>query len=191
MDSEKIELGFRLVLEGLGLDLNNPHFRETPSRVARAWMDELCIGLREKQFSLTTFPVDADYQPSMVVLQQIPVRSICAHHLLPFVGEATVAYIPDSQLCGLSKLSRVVDFFSRRPQVQENLTNDICQYLNKVLRPQGVGIIVKASHMCMALRGVSHPGTMTTSSLIGCFMEDPTVRAEFMSLAHSNEPIMR
>ena len=189
MDEEKIQRGFQLVLEGLDIDLTNPHFQESPARVTKAWADELCSGLRENQIQLKIFPVEENYQPSMVVLQHIPVKSICAHHLLPFIGEATVAYIPKKSLCGLSKLSRVVNFFARRPQVQENLTNDIAQFLDKTLQPQGVGVIIKATHMCMEMRGVNHRGVMTTSTLLGVFLSDGTVRAEFMALAHASSPL--
>jgi GTP cyclohydrolase I len=185
MDYDKIEQGFRLVLGGLGLNLDDPHLRDSPERVARAWFDELCIGLREPEFRMRVFPVQEGYEPSMIVLQDIPVKSICAHHLLPFVGNATVAYIPDLYLSGLSKLSRVVDHFARKPQVQENLTNEIAQFLDKNLKPRGIGVIVKATHLCMEMRGVKHSSTMTTSTLLGSFLHDPTVRAEFMSLAHA------
>lgn len=184
MDEEKIYNGFKLVLEGLGIDLNSPHFKETPERITRAYANELFIGLKKKKFKLTTFPLDEKSEPGMVVLQHIPVKSMCAHHLLPFVGEATVAYIPNHLLCGLSKLSRVVNFFSRKPQVQETLTSEIAQFLNNSLNPKGVGVIIKASHLCMEMRGVDHKGLMTTSSLLGCFLKNPT-RAEFMELAHA------
>ncbi|MDG1176858.1 MAG: GTP cyclohydrolase I [SAR324 cluster bacterium] len=185
MDKVKVRQGVQLLLEGLGVDLDNEHYRDTPERTANAWIDELCSGLGEKKFSLTTFPVGANYESSMVVLQHIPVRSVCAHHLLPFYGEATVAYIPDERLCGLSKLSRIVDYFSRRPQVQEELTSDITNFLCEQLLPQGAGVIVKATHMCMAMRGVSHDGVMTTSSLKGLFLSQGNVRAEFMALANT------
>ena len=185
MNKDKVEDGIRMMLEGLGIDLNDIHFRETPKRAMRAWTSELCSGLGDKSFELTTFAIDHDYEPSMVVLQHIPVKSICAHHLLPFVGEATVAYIPNNLLCGLSKLARVVDYFSRRPQVQEKLTHDIANYLRTQLDPQGVGVIIKANHMCMQMRWVNHDGTMTTSSLKGTFIKEGPVRAEFMSLAQS------
>ncbi|MBC8258126.1 MAG: GTP cyclohydrolase I [SAR324 cluster bacterium] len=185
MDKEKVRKSFQLLLEGLGVDLENTHYKNTAERSANAWVDELCSGLGEKKFSLTTFPVAQHYEPSMVVLQHIPVRSVCAHHLLPFFGEATVAYIPDDRLCGLSKLSRIVDYFSRRPQVQEELTSDIANFLCEQLSPQGAGVIVKATHMCMAMRGVSHDGVMTTSSLKGTFLSEGTVRAEFMALANT------
>ena len=185
MDKVKVRQGVQLLLEGLGVDLDSEHYRDTPERTANAWIDELCSGLGEKKFSLTTFPVGANYESSMVVLQHIPVRSVCAHHLLPFYGEATVAYIPDERLCGLSKLSRIVDYFSRRPQVQEELTSDITNFLCEQLAPQGAGVIVKATHMCMAMRGVSHDGVMTTSSLKGLFLSQGNVRAEFMALANT------
>lgn len=184
-NQEKVKKGIQLILEGLGIDLHNKHFQDTPERAMRAWIYELCAGLGEKNFELTTFAIEEDYEPSMVVLQHIPVKSVCAHHLLPFVGEATVAYIPDQLLCGLSKLARVVDYFSRRPQVQEQLTHDIARFLRTQLKPQGVGVIIKASHLCMQMRGVNHDGTMTTSSLKGLFIKDGTVRAEFMALAHA------
>ena len=139
----------------------------------------------EKKFRLSTFPAGENYEPSMVVLQHIPVKSVCAHHLLPFIGEATVAYIPDKVLCGISKLSRIVDYFARRPQVQEELTSDIANFLCENLNPHGVGVIIKATHLCMAMRGVSHDGVMITSTLKGCFLKESNVRAEFMLLAQT------
>ncbi|MDP6886531.1 MAG: GTP cyclohydrolase I [SAR324 cluster bacterium] len=185
MDKVKVRQGVQLLLEGLGVDLDSEHYRDTPERTANAWIDELCSGLGEKKFSLTTFPVGANYESSMVVLQHIPVRSVCAHHLLPFYGEATVAYIPDERLCGLSKLSRIVDYFSRRPQVQEELTSEITNFICEQLSPQGAGVIIKATHMCMSMRGVNHDGVMTTSSLKGSFLSEGNVRAEFMALANT------
>lgn len=115
INREKIQQAVELLLDGLGVNRGDKHFLDTPERAAKAWVDELCKGLGEKDFSLTTFAVDEDYEPSMVVLQHIPVKSMCAHHLLPFIGEATVAYIPDQLLCGLSKLSRVVSFLILLP----------------------------------------------------------------------------
>ena len=185
MDSEKVRKSICMLLEGLGIDREKEHFKKTPDRVTNAWINELCSGLGEKKFKLTTFPVAENYERSMVVLQHIPVRSVCAHHLLPFYGEATVAYIPDERLCGLSKLSRIVDYFARRPQIQEELTTDITNFLCEQLSPLGAGVIIKATHMCMAMRGVRHDGVMTTSSLKGLFLSDGTVRAEFSSLAHA------
>ena len=189
MDLNRIEEGFRLVLSGLGLDLESPHFKDSPGRIAKAWYEELCAGLRDPGFAIRVFPVEEGYEPSMIVLQEIPVKSICAHHLLPFVGNATVAYIPDRHLAGLSKLSRVVDHFARKPQVQEHLTTEIAHFLNENLRPQGIGVIVKATHLCMEMRGVKHSSMMTTSTLLGTFLHDATVRAEFMALAHAKNGV--
>ncbi|MBF0278209.1 MAG: GTP cyclohydrolase I FolE [SAR324 cluster bacterium] len=185
MDHNKVKEGFSMVLEGLGVDRNDPHFKDSPERIAKAWTEELCVGMKTETFNVTTFPMTKDDQPGMIILQHIPVKSLCAHHLLPFIGEATVAYIPNELLCGLSKLSRIVDFFARKPQVQEHLTSDIASYLKKTLKPQGVGVIIKASHMCMEMRGVNHNGLMTTSALSGIFLKDGTSRAEFMALAHA------
>lgn len=184
LDKGKVLKGMQMLLEGLGVDLDDKHFHKTPERAAKSWVEEICSGLGEKKFRLTTFPIDENYEPSMIVLQHIPVKSVCAHHLLPFIGEATVAYIPNKMLCGISKLSRIVDYFSRRPQVQEELTNDIVNYLCGNLDPQGAGVIIKATHMCMAMRGVNHDGVMTTSSLKGSFLNESNVRSEFMALAH-------
>lgn len=183
MDLAKLEAGFRQVLEGLGVDMHHPQLRDTPRRTAEAWYEELCAGLRESDFSLEVFPVEEGYRTGMVALNRIPVKSICAHHLLPFHGEATVAYLPREHICGLSKLSRVVDHFARRPQMQEHLTHEVAQFLESQLQPLGVGVIVQASHQCMELRGVNHPGVMTTTTLLGSFQTDPATRAEFMALA--------
>ena len=184
---EQLERAFELLIEGLGRDRSDSHLQDTPRRAAEAWAKELCAGLNGPQFRLTTFPVESEADSSMVALQQIPVKSICAHHLLPILGWATVAYVPNGQLCGLSKLSRVVDHFARRPQVQERLTNQIADFLQTGLHPQGVAVQVKASHMCMELRGVNHTGLMTTSTLRGVFLEDTTLREEFMQLANNGK----
>jgi len=183
----QVEQALELLIQGLGLDRSDPHLQDTPRRAAEAWAKELCAGLHGPQFRLTTFPSESEADSGMVALQQIPVKSICAHHLLPILGEATVAYVPNGQLCGLSKLSRVVDHFARRPQVQERLTNQIADFLQAELQPQGVAVQVKATHMCMELRGVNHAGLMTTSTLRGVFRENATLREEFMHLANNGK----
>ncbi len=184
MDVEKIEAGFRQVMEGLGLDLEEPHLKDSPRRTAVAWHDEICAGLREPEYSLSVYPLAEGFRSGIIALRDIPVKSLCAHHLLPFVGHATVAYLPDASFCGLSNLSRVVDRFARRPQLQEHLTHQIADFIEANLRPRGVGVVVEASHFCMELRGVNHPGRMTTSALLGAFEHDAAVRAEFLALAH-------
>lgn len=187
-----VAYGFRRVLQGLGLDLEDPHLKETPERAARAWYNELCSGITQPKPKITTFPVEGD---EMVLLTDIPVRSLCSHHLLPFYGTAAVAYIPGTNnvLLGVSKLSRVVDYWARRPQVQEALTVQIADYLAKVLGVEdnrgmahvssgGVGVVLRAEHMCMSCRGVKHKGEMITSAMRGVFFSNPQTRAEFLQL---------
>ena len=184
MDIDKITAGFRQVMEGLGLDLDEPHLKDSARKTAQAWVEELCAGLHEPAYKLRVYPIEEGFRPGVIALRDIPVKSLCAHHLLPFVGRATVAYLPEASFCGLSSLSRVVDHFARRPQLQEHLTHQIAEYLRESLRPQGVGVFIEASHFCMELRGVNHPGRMSTSTLIGAFEHDAAVRAEFFALAH-------
>ncbi len=181
MDYEKIKEGFEKLLEGLGVDQTSDHFCQTAERTAKAWSQELCLGLEPENFCFTTFE-NQDHDDSMVMLQNIPVHSLCAHHLLPFTGEATVAYIPSKKLCGLSKLSRIVNYYSRKPQVQEKLTQEILKRLESELAPQGVGVLIRATHMCMSLRGVQHNGQMTTYSLGGVFKQN-RLREEFLRCA--------
>ena len=181
MDYDKIKQGFTMLLDGLGVEASSPHFAKTAERAAETWYQELCIGLKPPNFHFTTFE-NTDHDDSIVMLQNIPVRSLCAHHLLPFIGEATVAYIPDTKLCGLSKLSRTVNYYSRKPQVQEKLTQEILDNLSQELKPKGVGVIIRATHMCMQLRGVNHDGIMTTYCLGGIF-KDGEIRKEFLGNA--------
>lgn len=182
--------GFRMVLRGLGVDLTDPHFKNTPYRVARAWYGELCRGLTTEAPEATTFPVEGDQ--GMVILKAIPIRSLCAHHLLPYFGTASIGYITgNEQILGLSKLSRIADWQARRPSVQESLTQSIATSIYDKIRcdgskrggkPRGgVGVVIRASHMCMALRGVNHTGEMVTSAIRGQF-EFHEVRAEFLKL---------
>lgn len=181
--------GFENILKGLGVDwLNDPHMDTTPERAAKAWFNEICAGLTQPPPKITTFPSDSN---DMVVLRDIPVRSVCSHHLLPFIGTACVGYIPgNGKILGLSKLSRIVDYYARRPQVQEELTTQIADAVVEHLDPMdeawqiksGVGVIIKATHMCMLLRGVNHPADMITSSLRGRMFEGD-MRSEFLALA--------
>lgn len=187
---QKVERGYKLILEGLGLSLKDPHFKDTPQRAARAMFYELCAGLTNSPPKITTFPMKKGARSEMVLSEKIPVRSFCAHHFLPFVGYATVAYIPHRELLGLSKLSRIVDHWARRPQVQEDLTTNIADDMVRLLfkvgsdwEPDfGVGVVITARHFCMEVRGVNHPSEVTTSALRGAFLE-PEVRAEFLKLS--------
>lgn len=183
MDVPKIEAGFRMVLEGLGVNLADPHMKDTPRRTAEAWAGELCAGMHETRPDFDVFPLEEGQPTGLIALDRIPVKSICAHHLLPFVGEAVIAYIPGASLCGLSKLSRVVNHFARRLQLQEHLTHQIAGFLQQRLEPAGVGVLIRATHFCMEVRGVNHSGNMTTVALLGVLQRDPALRAEFMRLA--------
>jgi GTP cyclohydrolase I len=166
------------LLVALGYDPADPHLAETPERVAKAY-DEL---LSPVGVDPTTFPNDEGYD-ELVVVRDIPFHSLCEHHLLPFVGKAHLAYLPRDRILGLSKMARVVEHFSRRLQVQERMTQQIAGWLEEQLAPRGVGVVLEAEHMCMRLRGVRAPGTMTvTSALRGGVRNDARTRSEFLNL---------
>ena len=166
------------LLRALGQDPTSEHLRRTPERVARAF-EEL---LTPHPVDPTTFPNDEGYD-ELVVVRDIPFHSLCEHHLLPFVGKAHLAYLPRDRILGLSKLARVVEHFSRSLQVQERMTQQIANWLESQLKPRGVGVVLEAEHMCMRLRGVRTPGTMTvTSALRGALRNDARTRGEFLDL---------
>ncbi|BAD57994.1 GTP cyclohydrolase I FolE [Nocardia farcinica] len=165
-------------LTALGVSLDDEHLRATPGRMARAYAELFT----PQSFDLTTFPNEEGYD-ELVLARRIPLRSVCEHHLLPFVGVAHVGYLPGDRILGLSKLARVVEHFSRRPQVQERLTKQVADWLAEHLRPRGVGVVIDAEHTCMTLRGVQAVGTSTvTSTMLGTLREDPRSRQEFFSL---------
>jgi GTP cyclohydrolase I len=167
------------------VNLADMHLKDTPRRTAEAWAGELCAGLAEDAPDFDVFPLEEGYPTGMVALDRIPVKSICAHHLLPFVGEAVIGYVPGTYLCGLSKLSRVVNHYARRPQLQEHLTHQIAGFLQERLQPAGVGVLIQATHLCMEVRGVNHSGSMTTTALLGTLQHDSAVRAEFLRLCRT------
>jgi GTP cyclohydrolase I len=168
----------RSLLAALGQDVDDPELADTPRRVVAAF-EEL---LTPTRFRLTTFANEEGYD-ELVLARDIPVRSLCAHHLLPFMGVAHVAYLPDQRILGLSKLARTVEMFSRGLQVQERLTSQVGAWLDQHLRPKGVGVVIEAEHLCMSLRGVQASGTRTvTSSLHGLIRDDARTRAEFLAL---------
>jgi GTP cyclohydrolase I len=167
------------LLRALGRDPDSPHLAETPRRVA-ASLAEMLSG---PHFDLTTFDNDEKYD-ELVLARSIPVRSVCEHHLLPFIGVAHVGYLPDDRILGLSKLARVVEFFAHRPQVQERLTKQVADWLDEHLRPRGVGVVIEADHLCMSLRGVQATGARTiTSTLLGTLRDDARSRGEFFAVA--------
>ncbi len=175
----------RAQLEALGEDPDREGLRDTPERVARSFS----FLTRGYQLSVADAIGDAVYDEahdSMVMVKDIELYSLCEHHMLPFFGKAHVAYIPDGKIVGLSKLPRVVEVFARRLQVQERLTEEIAQALEDVLKPQGVGVVVEAYHLCMMMRGVQKQNSKTiTSAVRGLFRSDPRTREEFMQLALS------
>jgi GTP cyclohydrolase IA len=172
------EQAVRDLLVALGCDVTDHGLRDTPRRVAGAFAELLS----QEPFSLTTFPNDGAYD-QLVVVRDIPFHSLCMHHLLPFHGVAHVAYLPDARIVGLSKLARVVELFARELQLQERLTTQVAECLQRHLRPKGVGVVVEAEHLCMSLRGVQKPGTCTTTSALhGLLRDDARSRQEFLSL---------
>jgi GTP cyclohydrolase IA len=180
---KRIERAVREILLAVGEDPKRAGLKNTPKRVA-AMYAELLAGMqqnpREHVRSIFTEKYD-----EVVLLRDIPFYSICEHHLMPFIGSAHVAYLPSGLVIGVSKLARIVDCFSRRLQVQERLTDQIADFLMNSLKPQGVAVVLEASHSCMTIRGVKKPGSiMVTSSLRGIFRKDPRSREEIMSLIH-------
>jgi GTP cyclohydrolase IA len=169
------------ILRELRLDLDDPNFVETPERVAKMYL-EMFHGLREgSEPKVTTFPNDGNYH-HMVIEREIPFYSMCAHHLVPFYGHAHIAYIPGEHIVGLSKLPRILEFYAKRPQLQERLTEQVAEFLWSRLQPQGVMVVIEARHLCVEMRGVKKPGALTTTSALrGCFA-DRKVREEFLAL---------
>ncbi len=179
VDLDAAEAAARLLLGALGLDLADESLADTPRRMAHA----LAEMTDAPEFDLTTFPNDGGYD-ELVLVENIPVRSLCEHHMLPFVGVAHVGYLPGERILGLSKFARMVEFHSRRPQTQERLTTHIADHLGALLAPVGVGVLIAAEHTCMTVRGARAQGTRTvTSALHGRLREDPASRAEFLALA--------
>jgi GTP cyclohydrolase IA len=165
-------------LKALGVELGSESLRATPGRMARAYAEFFT----PRPFNLTTFPNDEGYD-ELVLARDIPFRSVCEHHLLPFMGVAHVGYLPGQRILGLSKLARIVEHFAARPQVQERLTKQVADWLYANLLPRGAGVVIEAEHTCMTLRGVQAAGSRTvTSTLLGTLREDPRSREEFLAL---------
>lgn len=181
IDKSKIEEGVRLLLAGIGEDVNRAGLRETPERIARMY-EEIYGGQEEspEAYLAKTFPAEND---RMVVEKDIVFYSTCEHHLLPFYGKAHVAYIPNGRVVGLSKLARTVEVFARRPQIQEQLTDQIADAIMEYLKPAGVMVLLEAEHMCMTMRGVKKPGSKTvTYAVRGAFAEAKELQQEFFHI---------
>jgi len=183
VDKGRIEKAVREILEAIGEDPDRDGLQRTPLRIAEMY-DEIFAGLHDDPSKHLTVTFEADHD-EMVMVRDIAVTSLCEHHLVPFAGRAHVAYIPgeDGRITGLSKIARLVDGFAKRPQVQERLTTQIADALVDVLKPDGVFVVIEAEHMCMSMRGVKKPGSLTiTSAVRGLFKTNAATRAEAMSL---------
>jgi GTP cyclohydrolase I len=183
IDQGRIEDAVREILIAVGEDPDREGLRRTPQRVARMYA-ELFAGLHEDPVPLLEAAFSEEYD-ELVVLRDITFSSLCEHHLMPFEGVAHVAYLPDGQVVGISKLARVVDIFAKRPQVQERLTKQICDLIMDCVRAKGAAVVIKATHTCMTCRGVRKPGSlMVTSAVQGLCRSDARTRSEVMTLLH-------
>ncbi|MBP3475472.1 MAG: GTP cyclohydrolase I FolE [Lachnospiraceae bacterium] len=181
VDLKKVEQAVRLLLEGIGEDVNREGLKDTPNRIARMYeeiykgMDEDAAGHLSK-----TFTVESN---EIVLVKDITFYSICEHHLMPFYGKVHIAYLPDGKVVGLSKLARTVEVYAKRPQIQEQMTTQIAEAVMEHLKPQGVMVMAEAEHMCMTMRGVEKPGSRTvTMAARGCFSENPQLQQYFFEM---------
>lgn len=178
---DNIATHFAKIMEELGLDLNDTSLKDTPKRVAKMYVNELFAGLDKKNFPKISSFNDATQYNGLVLVDNIKVHSVCEHHFVPFIGVAKVAYIVDKKMVGLSKINRVVDFFCRKPQVQEKLTQEIYNSLIDILETENVAVEIVAEHFCVKLRGCQDQNsTTTTRKLGGVFFGDHKLREEFM-----------
>lgn len=186
VDLKRIERAVSEILEAVGEDPQREGLRDTPARVSRMYA-ELLEGMRHEPTEHVNSIFHEKYD-EIVLLRDIPFYSVCEHHLMPFIGKAHIAYLPDGQVLGVSKLARIVDSFARRLQLQERLTVQIADFLMQNLKPQGVSVVIEASHSCMTIRGIKKPGaTMVTSALRGIFKKDPRSRSEVLTLMHADK----
>lgn len=184
MSEPMIEEGVKLFLRGLGLDLNDQHLKRTPERVAKAWINEFGRGYKFTEEDIAKIlSVDfADDFDEMIVVKNISFNSHCIHHMVQFTGIAKIGYVPNQRVVGLSKLPRILDVFAARLQIQERLTREVASAIYKHVQPKGVGVVIEASHNCVACRGVGKPGSsMITSSLLGEMRDNPAMREEFLN----------
>ncbi len=185
-DKKKIEEGIRIFLEGIGEDIRRPGIKDTPKRIARM-CEEIFRGLLPPEEDLLKC-IEGESHDEMVLIKNIPFYSICEHHLLPFFGYAHIAYIPDGRIVGLSELPKALDYFAKRPQVQERLTSQLANLLMERLKPKGCIVVIEAEHLCMSMRGIKKPGCKTvTSAVRGIFRKSQTTRQEALELINKKE----
>ena len=181
VDQTKVKEAVRLLLEGIGEDVDREGLRETPERIARMY-EQIFAGMEEDAAThlSKTFAVASN---EIVMVKDITFYSICEHHLMPFYGKAHIAYLPDGKVVGLSKLARTVEVYARRPQIQEQMTIQIVEAVMEHLKPQGVMVLLEAEHMCMTMRGVEKPGSRTvTMASRGCFQEKTELQTLFFQM---------
>lgn len=185
MDKKKIEKAIRDILEAIGEEPKRKDLESTPQRVAEMY-EEIFSGIKQDPAKELEVVLDQKHD-EIILLKNIPLQSLCEHHLLPFIGKVHIAYIPkEGRVTGLSKLARVVDILSKRLQVQERLTTQIADIIMKKLKPRGVMVVIEADHLCLSMRGVKKPGTLTvTSAVRGIFKENEKTRAETLALIKS------
>ena len=181
-DLDRIANAYRELLQSVGEDIDREGLQRTPDRAARA-LEFLTQGYRQNLDQIINGAVFESRASEIILVKDIELYSLCEHHLLPFIGRAHVAYLPNGKVIGLSKVARIVDVFARRLQIQENLTTQIAESLMRCLEPSGVAVVVEAKHLCMMMRGVEKQNSvMKTSCLLGTFKEDARTRSEFLSL---------
>jgi GTP cyclohydrolase I len=185
-DQQKIENAIREIIIAIGEDPDRDGLQDTPARVARAYK-EMFSGLYERPEEVLATTFDLNHN-ELVIVKNIDIFSVCEHHLLPFVGKASVGYIPNNngQITGLSKLARLIDVYAKRPQVQERLTSQVADALMRILKPQGVIVVIECEHFCMSMRGVSKPGSKTTTSVVRGNLQEPALRHEALTLISHN-----
>jgi GTP cyclohydrolase I len=178
-----VESALRTIIRWAGDDPTRPGLIDTPSRVARAFQEYFAGYAQDPSLILEKTFEEIEGYDEMIVLRGIPFESHCEHHMAPIMGKAWVAYVPSGRVVGISKLARVVDVYARRLQIQEKMTAQIANTIDEILKPQGVGVILKATHHCMTTRGVHKPDTdLVTSRMLGCFRDNPPTRQEFLSM---------
>lgn len=181
MDKDKIIKGVKLILEGIGEDPERSGLQRTPERVAEMY-EEVFSGLKTPEKNLLK-PIEGESHDEIILIKDIPFYSICEHHMLPFIGKAHIAYVPSGKIVGLSELARALEFFAKRPQVQERLTSQLADLIMKKIKPKGTMVIIDAEHLCMSMRGIKKPGSRTvTSAVRGIFRTKQSTRNELLQL---------